>query len=86
MAFASDEIAGQYNPAAAPLGWTFGAPVPPRSRWLDAVSAVDRFLELMNTSNQNEFVSLSTYNQEAKIDVEMGNDYLRIQQAMFEYS
>ncbi len=46
MAFQTSEIAGPYNPSAAALGWQFGYPVPPLSRWLDAVAATDSFLRV----------------------------------------
>lgn len=86
MAFSSSEISGSGTPAAAPLGWSFGDPVPPNSRWLDAVEAVNRFLELMESSGQDEHVSLATYSDKARTDVELGDNYLRIRQALNGYS
>ncbi len=86
MAFSTDEISGNYKPAAAPPGWSFGDPVPPQSRWLDAVDAVQRFLDLMKASGQDERVSMSSYNNTAKTDVSLASNYLAIEQAMSGYS
>lgn len=86
MAFSTAEIAGNYNPAAAPLGWKFGDPVPPEARWLDAVNAVQRFLDLVGQSSQEERVCLSTYNHSAKTDAALASDYVRIEKAMDGYS
>ena len=86
MAFAAWEISGNYNPASAPLGWKFGDPVPPNARWLDAVNAVDRFLLLVGQSSQEEHVSLTTYNDAAKVDVNLASSYFPIEKAMAGYT
>jgi Mg-chelatase subunit ChlD len=86
MAFSTSEVAGNYNPAAAPPGWKYGDHVPPNARWLDAVDAVQRFLDLMRESSQDELVCLNTYNSSAKSDVELDSDYLRIEEAMNGYT
>ena len=75
MAFSSGEVAGNYNPAAAPLGWAFGDPVPPFSRWHDAVSAVDSFLNYLNTTVHDERVALITYSDKASRDEQLTTNY-----------
>lgn len=75
MAFGSGEVAGNYNPAAAPLGWKFGDPVPPYSRWNDAVSAVDSFLSYLNTTVHDERVALITYSDTASRDKQLTTNY-----------
>ena len=86
MAFSTDEISGNYNPAAAPAGWIYGNPVPPKARWLDAVDAVQRFLDLMGASGHDERVSMSSYNDKARTDVSLVNNYPAIRSAMDKYS
>ena len=86
MAYSANEVSGNYNPAAAPPGWSFGDPVPPQSRWLDAVDAVQQFLELLEASNQDERVSMSSYSDRAKTDVNLMSNYLETKQAMSGYS
>jgi Flp pilus assembly protein TadG len=82
MAFAADEVSGIGKPASAPLWWFYGGPVPPRSRWLDAMDATQQFLELMSESYQSELVSLSTFSTLASKDVELTQDYSRISSAL----
>ena len=86
MAYSANEVSGNYNPAAAPPGWSFGDPVPPQSRWLDAVDAVQQFLNLLEGSNQDERVSMSSYSDRAKTDVNLMSNYLETKQAMSGYS
>lgn len=79
MAYAADEIA-EYPPVpvAAPAGWDFGAPVPPQSRWLDLVAAIDVFRNALNDSPQEELVSLSVYNDENQTLVDLTDDYAQL--------
>lgn len=79
MAYAADEVA-EYPPvpAAAPAGWDFGAPVPPQSRWLDLVAAIDVFRNSLNDSPQDELVSLSVYNDESENLVELTDNYAQL--------
>lgn len=86
MAFASNETAGEFLPAAAPPGWDFNGPVPSPSRWRDAVAAVGAFLNELNASPVNELVSLSTYNEGVVIDRELTSNYASIRTAMQSYS
>ena len=62
MAFAANEttLSGGM-PAAAPPGWAFGNPVPPNSRWLDLVAAINTFVAELSYSPDLEKVSLSSY-------------------------
>ena len=75
MAFGSNEPAGNYNPAMAPLGWTWGDPVPPGSRWNDAVAAVDSFLSYLNTTVHDERVALVTYSDNASREEKLTTNY-----------
>ncbi len=87
MAYAADEKA-QYPPIpkAAPPGWFFGDPAPPKSRWLDTVSAVQVFLKELQMSPQNERVSLVTYADSGKLDLDLTGDYPKILSALSVYS
>lgn len=49
-------------------------PAPP-SPWESLVEAVDAFLNVLDTTPQNEFVSLSTYASDATLDLNLTNDY-----------
>lgn len=86
MAFGVNEISGNSPPAAAPPGWSFGQSVPPLSRWLDAVAAVDSFLQLLSKSSLNEHVSLSTYSNDFKLEVPLTSNFLNIGQALAQNS
>lgn len=87
MAYASNEPA-VYPPApvAAPAGWDFGSPVPPNSRWLDAVAATNVFLNTITASPQLEMVSLCTYADFGFTDVEPTSEYSRISQGLGAYT
>ena len=87
MAYAADEKAVYPPiPKAAPAGWYFGDPVPPKSRWLDTITAVRVFLTELNKSPQNERVSLITYADSARLDLDLTGDYARIVSALDNYS
>ncbi len=63
MAYSTSEISAYPpNPTNAPTGWIFGDPVPPNARWLDAIAAVQVFISQLQSSPQNELISLSVYN------------------------
>ncbi len=69
MAYASNESAnGSVPPAAAPIGWTFGQPVPSPSRWRELSTAVASFINLVETSGHNEQLSLSTYSTSSGVN------------------
>lgn len=86
MAFSSYEVAGNYLPAAAPSGWTFGAPVPPASRWLDAVGSAELFLRYLDDTVHEEQVGMVTYSDLAFADCQMNGDYSSIRAALDRYS
>ncbi len=63
MAYGAQEMSAYPpNPTNAPPGWQFGDPVPAQARWLDAIAAVQVFINQLNASPQNELLSLSVYN------------------------
>ncbi|MDX1927182.1 MAG: VWA domain-containing protein [Pirellulaceae bacterium] len=79
MAYGVNEVASHLQPpAAAPPGWSFGQPVPPMSRWQDAVASVDSFLQLLTKSSLNEHVSLSTYSSDFRTEVPLTSNFMNI--------
>jgi len=76
MAYAANEPAVYPPyPAAAPPGWAFGRSVPNPSRWRDLEHGVDEFLDVLNSSPQQEAVALVTYSTSAAIDVDLTANY-----------
>ncbi len=76
MAYSSGEISAYPpNPTHAPVDWTFGDPVPSHARWLDAVAAVQVFIGQLNTTPQNELLSLSVYNDTVSTPQPLTADY-----------
>lgn len=86
MAFSSYEVAGNYNPAAAPLGWKFGLPVPPASRWLDATNSVNNFLQYLDNTVHDERVGLVTYSDGVTTDCKLSGSYLQSRLALNRYT
>lgn len=82
MAFSTAETADGGVPDAAADDWSYGDAVPPNSRWLDAVAAVDGFLNVMENSTHDERVTLTTYSSSATTDVNLTNDYDSIRTAL----
>lgn len=79
MAYADNENSNTFNnPASAPAGWNFGDVVPRPSRWDDTVAAVSAFLNVLDQTPQAEGVSLSTYGDNATLDVDLTTDYRNI--------
>jgi len=75
MAYAANEKAiFPPLPGSAPLGWTFGDEAPPICRWRDVVASVQVFLNEVTASPADEFVSLSTYSDNAKVDQALTNN------------
>lgn len=74
------------GPEIAPPGWWFGDPAPRGSRWLDLVGAVDVFLKQLDESPQDEFVTLVTYNHEAKLETALSSRYADVSKALAPYS
>ena len=85
MAFRADEPTG-YLPSNAPPGWVFGGPIPAQARWLDATDAVNRFLQLLQATHQDEIVSLTTYSERPTLDRPLTLNYGQIVGAMDQYS
>jgi Flp pilus assembly protein TadG len=77
MAYTSSEISGSGSvpPANAPVGWTFGDPVPPQARWLDLIVSVNAFINEMNASPDQERISLSSYALSGSIDASLTTNY-----------
>ena len=73
-------------PASAPVGWDFGDPVPPNSRWLDAIAATEILLNSLAMSPGREFISLVTYSDSGRIDTPLSNDTANVLTAMTNYS
>lgn len=87
MAYAANEVAAYPPaPAAAPIDWDFGDPIPPNARWLDTIAAVQVFLDEMSQTPQIERVALATYNDQANIDVLPSVNYGEIIAALNQYS
>lgn len=87
MAYAADEVAVfPPFPAAAPVGWGFGDPVPPNSRWLDLIAAVRTFEAELASSPQNEQLALSTYNHLTATPVGLTSNYAAASAALSEIS
>src|SRR5690606_17351598 len=87
MAFADNEkSSGNKTPKAAPRNWDFCDAAPPKSRWLDTVSAVDIFLDELRQTPVSERVSLATYSTSAQIDRQLTTDYASIQSSMNVYT
>ena len=82
MAFSSSESSAPGTPA----GWNFGQPVPANSRWLEAVSAVNEFISIMDASIHDEHLSLVTYSTKAKKDADLTNVYSTIVAEMNDHS
>lgn len=80
MKFAADEASGG-TPAAAPPGWENGDPVPPNSRWLDLVDAVDGFCAELEITAKLEKVALVSYANDVTVEVELTENYYQIRDA-----
>jgi Ca-activated chloride channel family protein len=87
MAYGTDEVAAPAAPPKrAPSGWAFGQPVPPGSRWLDAVNAVNEFLGVLAETPQKENVGLVTYNFATSVDADLSVDCSSIGPAIDRYT
>ena len=90
---AYSDVENSYNlavagtpPAAAPPGWKWNDPVPPNSRWLDLVDAVNIFLTALKKSPQSENVCMVTYNGSSLRDVSLTNNYTKVPTALDAYT
>lgn len=62
MCFAANEDSESgLLPAAAPLGWNYSGQVPPNSRWLDVVGAVNGFCDELEDTVKVEKTALCSY-------------------------
>lgn len=87
MAYAINEVAGALPvPALAPVGWTWGNPVPIGSRWLDLVTSVGVFTTELSTSPGSELLSLTSYNDLALTNTSLTSTYASALFAMNLYS
>lgn len=87
MAYGANEIAGALPvPALAPVGWTWGDPVPVGSRWLDLAASVSVFTSELSASPGAELLSLSSYNNAAVTDTSLTTSYGSVVTAMTLYS
>ena len=79
MRYAADEPSSG-SPASAP-GWSGGDPIPPNSRWLDLVNAVDGFCDELQATAKLEKIALVSYAGNTRIDVSLTDDYALIRDA-----
>lgn len=87
MAYGSNEPAVYPPvPSAAPPGWYFGDPAPNPSRWREAVTAVDVFLNELTNSPVSELVALSTYNDGTYLEQTLTSDYNNIRSSLDFYT
>jgi Ca-activated chloride channel family protein len=87
MAYASNEPTNiSKTPAGAPKGWDFCDAAPPKSRWLDAIAAVDIFLTELNKTPIVERVSLASYSTDALLNKNLVTDYTQISSALNAYT
>jgi Flp pilus assembly protein TadG len=73
-------------PNAAPSNWKFGDPVPSPSRWLDAVAAIEVFLDELKDTPANEMVCMSTYNNGTSTDHPVTNDHTAVRNSLNKYT
>lgn len=58
--------------------WQIGKSAPFRDRWGHIVDATDVFLDVLSKTDQNEFVSITTYASSARKDLDLSSDYISI--------
>jgi hypothetical protein len=87
MVYADTETANaMVLPAAAPPGWNWGQPCPPKARWLDAVAALDIFITELNLSPGTELCSLSTYSSASTLEFNFSSNYSDLDASMATYT
>jgi len=77
MIYASNEAATGFPPKSNPT-WKPGDPAPPKSRWLDLAAGANAFLQEMELSALDEFVSLVTYASDVTLDRSVSNSYSQV--------
>jgi Ca-activated chloride channel homolog len=85
MIYASNEVATGFPPISDP-NWKEGDPAPPNSRWLDLAAGANAFIQEMELSALDEFVSLVTYATDATLERETSNDYSRVNDGIRRYT
>ena len=87
MAYGANETTDTSRaPKGAPKNWDFCDAAPPLSRWLDAVAAMDVFIEELELSPAVERLTLSTYASDATLNTELDIDYQPAKNAMAAYT
>ena len=85
MIYASNEVATGFPPKSDP-SWKEGDPAPPNSRWLDLAAGANAFIQEMEISALDEFVSLVTYATDATLERETSNVYSRVNDGIRRYT
>jgi hypothetical protein len=85
MIYASDEVATGYPPKSNP-SWKEGDPAPPNSRWLDLSAGASAFIQEMELSALDEYVSLVTYATDVTLDRITTNTYSQINDGIRRYT
>jgi Ca-activated chloride channel homolog len=73
-------------PASAPPGWRFCDAAPAGARWRDLLTAVQAFLDTINSSPQQEFVSMVSYSDNSLREAQLSSNYAAIPRAMDVYT
>lgn len=85
MIYASNEVATGYPPKSNP-SWQEGDPAPPNSRWLDLAAGASAFIQEMQLSVLDEYVSLTTYGSDVTLDRDTTNAYSQINDGIRRYT
>ncbi|MDA8745914.1 VWA domain-containing protein [Rubripirellula amarantea] len=80
-----DSMSGS-PPASAPVGWNYSGPVPPNSRWLDVVDAVNGFCDELEATYGIEQASLSSYETNSATHVMLTRYFSNIRNALDDIS
>jgi Mg-chelatase subunit ChlD len=86
MAYAIDETYTGYAPYNAPVGWDWGDPAPPHSRWLDLIAAANEFVQRLEETPMDEYLAAVTFNHTAIIDEDLTLDYALVHTALDAYT
>lgn len=85
MIYAADETATGFPPKANP-SWKIRDPAPSQSRWLDLAAGAEAFIQEMEKSALDEFVSLVTYGSDVTLDREPSNSYNQVRNGIKNYT
>ena len=64
------------------LSWTLGGPLHPHASWISLQNAVNRFLDALDSTLATEKVALTTFSNEAVLDVDLVPQYDSIRNRM----